>query len=346
MEEQSKIMQDITALEQDELPGFPGMAFDLLVRCYDRGEDEQCIEGCQYVLSTYSISDVLSMKLCILIAMSSKDWHDVEHYRKRAEHLYAILFNELSEKAKLSEYFVSARDDLDELAKRQLENEPVEDQDQDQEEEQPTEPLPQRLVVPSLEAIVGKGNTQEEYQRVQYLLEDCEDADEIYNNNDLAAYADALQQIIDSGSVPALIALRLCILISSVVTDRSLAKANLMIAEVLWEEQESEWDSQMPPDVDSFMQATRHALDLLSKNHQDAAATDAETVSQAGNTSTFELLQTERHDPERPTISRIPNPSIRVAGTIPANAIKEKKKKQDPPRKVRNDERDPFSSKP
>ncbi|KAG9662679.1 hypothetical protein KCU95_g5287, partial [Aureobasidium melanogenum] len=100
MEEQSEIMQDITALEQDELPGFPGMAFDLLVRCYDRGEDEQCIEGCQYVLSTYSISDVLSMKLCILIAMSSKDWHVAEHYRKRAEHLYAILFNELSEKAK------------------------------------------------------------------------------------------------------------------------------------------------------------------------------------------------------------------------------------------------------
>ncbi|KAH0342295.1 hypothetical protein KCU83_g9298, partial [Aureobasidium melanogenum] len=289
MEEESKIMQNIAALEQDELPYFPGAAFDLLARCYDRGEDEQCIEGCQYVFSTYSISDFLSMKLCALISMSSKDWHDVKHYRKRAEHLYAILLNQLSEDAKLSEAVVSTRDDLDELAERQLENEPVGDQDQEEEgegeEEEPTEPLPQRLVVPSLGAVFGKGITQEEYQRVQYLLEDCEDADGIYNNNDLAAYADALQQIIDSGSVPALVALRLCILISSVVTDRSLAKANLMIAEVLWEEQESEWDSQMPPDVDSFMQATRHALDLLSKNHQDAAATDAETVSQAGNTS-------------------------------------------------------------
>ncbi|KAG9599312.1 hypothetical protein KCU77_g5589, partial [Aureobasidium melanogenum] len=93
MEEQSKIMQDITALEQDELPYFPRAAFDLLVRRYDRGEDEQCIEGCQYVLSTYSISGILSMKLCVLISMSSKDWHDAEHYRKRAEHLYAILLD-------------------------------------------------------------------------------------------------------------------------------------------------------------------------------------------------------------------------------------------------------------
>ncbi|KAG9559782.1 hypothetical protein KCU71_g9367, partial [Aureobasidium melanogenum] len=232
------------------------------------------------------------MKSYALISMASDDWFVAEQYRNRAEHIYATETNKLPRGTKLDKDFVNMRNELDELAQFQLENEPAEDQ-----EEPTTEPLPQNL-------------------RVQYLLEDCEDADEIYNDNDLAAYADALQQILESGSV------------------------NWEIAEVLWEEQESEWDSQMPPDVDSFMQATRHALDSLSKNHQDAAATDAETVSQAGNTSTFELLQTERHDPERPTISGIPNPPIRVAGIIPTDAIKkEKKKKQDPPRKVRYDER-------
>ncbi|KAG9593160.1 hypothetical protein KCU77_g9177, partial [Aureobasidium melanogenum] len=236
-------------------------AYSLVAKCYNDENDGQCIKGSQYLLDNYTMSQLLRMKSYALISMASDDWFVAEQYRNRAEHIYATATNKLPRGTKLDKDFVNMRNELDELAQLQLENEPAEDQ-----EEPTTEPLPQNL-------------------RVQYLLEDCEDADEIYNDNDLAAYADALQQILESGSVPALVALRLCILISSVVTDRSLAKVNWEIAEVLWEEQESEWDSQMPPDVDSFMQATRHALDSLSKNHQDAAATDAETVSQAGNTS-------------------------------------------------------------
>lgn len=105
------------------------------------------------------------------------------------------------------------RNELDELAQYQLENKPGiddnddNDDDDDDDDDDYPEPYPQSLVVPDLVAIVGRDGTQEEYQRVQYLIEDCEDADEIYDKREFAAYADALQQILDSGKVPALLAL-------------------------------------------------------------------------------------------------------------------------------------------
>ncbi|KEQ67685.1 uncharacterized protein M437DRAFT_36828 [Aureobasidium melanogenum CBS 110374] len=271
--EQSKIMQDIAALEQDNLAQFLVEAYKLIAQCYNREEDEQCIEGCHYLLSTYRVSRFFSMKLYALISMSSEDWHDAEHYRERAERLYTTLINELPEDAEPGQDFVSMRNDLDELAQCQLVNKPDvdEDEDDDDEDDQYPEPYPQSLVVPDLVAIVGRDGTQEEYQRVQYLIEDCEDGDEIYDKREFTAYADALQRILDSSNVPALLALRLCILISSNVPDRKLAKVNLEIAEILWEEQRDEWESQMPPDVDTFMQAARDALDLLVKKHQGAA---------------------------------------------------------------------------
>lgn len=45
------------------------------------------------------------------------------------------------------------------------------------------------------------------------------------NNTELAAYEDALQRILDHSGVSALVALRSCILISSVATNRTRIEA-------------------------------------------------------------------------------------------------------------------------
>lgn len=258
---------------------FLKQAYTLVAKCYDEEKDEQCIEGAQYMLNSYSMSLFLRMKLYALISMATDDWFDAEQYRNRAELLYATEINKLPVGTTSDTDFVNMRNELDELAQCRLENEPIEEQ-----AEGPAEPLPQRLVMPSLEAIVGRGNTQEEYQRVQYLLEDCEDADEIYNNSELAAYADALQHILDSGGVPSLVALRLCILISSVATLQIWTETYREMAEDIWQELRSKLGSQMPPEVESFMQASRRELDLLLKDHQETAA-KAEAVSPIDDTS-------------------------------------------------------------
>ncbi|KAG9563842.1 hypothetical protein KCU71_g6453, partial [Aureobasidium melanogenum] len=272
--EDPRIIQEISSLSQDNMAQFLQEAHTLLAQRYDNEQDEQCIQGSHYLLQNYPVSPLLRTKLYALISMASEDWHDAEHYRKRAESIFTALVKEIPEGTEEHVDIINMRSELNTLAAYQLENEPAvddDDEDEDDDDDDYPEPLPQSLVVPDLVAIVGRDGTQEEYQRVQYLIEDCEDADEIYDKREFAACADALQQILDSGSVSALVALKLCILISSVVADQKLAKVNLEIAEVLWEEQRDEWESQMPPDIDSFMQATRHALDLLSKKHQGAA---------------------------------------------------------------------------
>ncbi|KAH0369854.1 hypothetical protein KCU65_g2952, partial [Aureobasidium melanogenum] len=268
MEGAPQIIQKMSSLSQEDYVQFLKNAYSLVAKCYNEENDEQCIEGSQYLLDSYNMSSFLRMKLYTLISMASDDWFIAEQYRERAEHIYTTEINKLPVGAELDKDFVKMRNELDELAQCQIENKPdVDDNDDDfddDDDDEYPEPYPQSLVVPDLVAIVGKDGTQEEYQRVQYLIEDCEDADEIYDKKKFAAYADALQRIIDSSNVPALLALRLCILISSNVPDRKLAKVNMEIAEILWEEQRDEWDSQMSPDVDSFMQAARDALDLLA----------------------------------------------------------------------------------
>lgn len=178
MEEQSQIIQEISFLDKGDNVLFLKQAYTLVAKCYDEEKDEQCIEGAQYMLNSCSMSLFLRMKLYALISMASDDWFDAEQYRNRAELLYATEINKLPVGTALDTDSVNMRNELDELAQCQLESKPVEDQD-----EEPAEPLPQRLMMPSLEAIVGRGDTQEEIQRVQYLLEDCVDADEIYNNS-------------------------------------------------------------------------------------------------------------------------------------------------------------------
>ncbi|KAH0035524.1 hypothetical protein KCU78_g2037, partial [Aureobasidium melanogenum] len=279
--EDSQIIEEISSLNQDNVAQFLQEAHILLAQRYDDEEDEQCIEGSQYLLQNYPVSPLLRIKLYALISMASEDWHDAEHYRKDAEFLFATLVNELPVGTKVHVDIINLRSELNTLAAYQLENEPLEDR-----EEEPSEPLPKRLLVPSLETVAGRGNTQEELQRIQYLIEECEDTDEFFYDNDLAAYQEALQQILDRGGVPPLLALRSHILTSSAATHQTWAEEHRKMAEDIWHKQQTERGSQMSPDIQSFMQATRRELDLLLKDHEDtAAAAKAEVVSQTGDTS-------------------------------------------------------------
>ncbi|CAD0081783.1 unnamed protein product [Aureobasidium vineae] len=183
---------------------------------------------------------------------------------------------------------MNIRSEFDTLATYQIENEPA------IEGEERSEPLPDRLVMPSLKAMIARDSTQEELQRVQYLIEECEDTDEFHYDNDLAAYENALQQILDDrDAIAPLIALRLHILISHVTTDQARAMINRERAEEIWQEQKSEWDLRMPSDVYSFMQATRCELDSLLVGHQDIAAAEAENT---------EETRLQRSEPGTPSI--------------------------------------------
>lgn len=115
MAEQAHIVARIAALDQGSFKDGTKQAFQLIASCYERDEFVECIEGAQHILNTYPLNTQMRLKVCIYMAMSTKERGRRGRLRDLAEITYAAIITDSPAGKSPGNNLINARKEIDAL---------------------------------------------------------------------------------------------------------------------------------------------------------------------------------------------------------------------------------------